>query len=53
VGDDGTFEFVALGRRPQLSEVQGEALVDLEGDDILLEAVAALRDGSAAAAGER
>jgi carboxyl-terminal processing protease len=53
VGDDGTFEFVALGRRPQLSEVQGEALVDLEGDDILLEAVAALRDGRAAAAGER
>jgi carboxyl-terminal processing protease len=53
VGDDGTFEFVALGRRPQLSEVQGEALVDLEGDDILLEAVAALRDGRAVAAGER
>ena len=49
VGDDGTFEFVALGRRPQLSEIQGEALVDLEGDDILLEAVAALRDGRATA----
>ena len=53
VGEDGTFEFVALGRRPQLSEIQGEALVDVEGDDILMEAVAALRDGRAAAAGER
>lgn len=52
VGEDGTFEFVALGRRPQLSEIQGEALVDVEGDDILIEAVAALRDGRAAA-GER
>ncbi len=53
VGEDGTFEFVALGRRPQLSEIQGEALVDLEGDDILLEAIAALRDGRAAALGAR
>ena len=53
VGEDGTFQFVALGRRPQLSEIQGEALVDLEGDDILLEAVAALRDGRVADAGAR
>jgi len=53
VGDDGTFDFVALGRRPQLSEVQGEALVDLEGDAILLEAIAALRDGRAVEVGAR
>jgi carboxyl-terminal processing protease len=49
VDDDGTFSFVTLGRRPQMSEVQGEALVDLESDAILGEAIAALRDGRAAA----
>ncbi len=53
VDDDGTFAFVTLGRRPQVSEVQGEALVDLESDAILLEAIAALRDGRAAAARNR
>jgi len=49
VDDDGTFSFVTLGRRPQMSEVQGEALVDVESDAILGEAIAALRDGRAAA----
>ena len=49
VDDDGTFSFVTLGRRPQMSEVQGEALVDLESDAILGEAITALRDGRAAA----
>ena len=53
VDDDGTFSFVTLGRRPQLSEVQGEALVDLDSDAILDEAIAALRDGRATAARSR
>ena len=44
VAEDGTFQFVTLGRRPVLSEVQGQALVDLSGDAILLEAVRVLRD---------
>jgi carboxyl-terminal processing protease len=49
VEDDGTFDFVTIGPRPRLSEVQGEALVDVENDAILAAALAALRDGSAAA----
>lgn len=44
VDEDGTFRFVTLGRRPVLSEVQGEALVDLAGDAILLEAIRVLRE---------
>lgn len=51
IADDGTFSFVTLGRRPMVSEVQGEALVDLEGDAVLAEAIAALRDGRAPLAG--
>ena len=53
VDDDGTFSFVTLGRRPELSEVQGEALIDLESDAILVEAIAALRDGRATAVRDR
>ncbi len=49
VQEDGTFDFVTVGPRPRLSEVQGEALVDLENDAILAAALVALRDGSAAA----
>lgn len=43
VDDDGTFTFVTLGRRPVLSEVQGEAIVDVETDAILVAAIEALR----------
>jgi carboxyl-terminal processing protease len=49
VADDGTFSFVTVGPRPVLSEVQGEAEVDVENDAVLVAALAALRDGSAAA----
>jgi carboxyl-terminal processing protease len=49
IEEDGTFSFVALGPRPVLSEVQGQAAVDVEGDDVLAAGIAALRDGSAAA----
>ena len=48
VAEDGTFSFLTLGRRPLLSEVQGEALIDLANDAVLAEAIAALRDGRAA-----
>ncbi len=37
--EDGEFEFVTTGPRPQLSEVQGEAIVDLEGDTALRTAI--------------
>jgi carboxyl-terminal processing protease len=43
VNEDGTFSFVTLGRRPVLSEVQGQAIVDVDGDAILQAAIAALR----------
>ncbi len=33
--DDGTFEFVTLGPRPVISEVQGQAVVDLASDSAL------------------
>jgi carboxyl-terminal processing protease len=45
VEDDGTFSFVTIGPRPPMSEVQGEALVDIEGDAILLKAIETLRSG--------
>ncbi len=53
VEEDGTFDFVTIGPRPRLSEVQGEALVDVENDAILAAALVALRDGSAAAVNVR
>ncbi|MDF1523031.1 MAG: S41 family peptidase [Trueperaceae bacterium] len=53
VAEDGEFTFVTTGPRPVLSEVQGEALVDLENDAVLAAALVALRDGSAAALGSR
>lgn len=37
---DGTFQFVTLGPRPNISEVQGEAQVDLAHDSALQTAVA-------------
>ena len=49
VDEEGEFTFVTVGPRPVLSEVQGEAMVDLTNDAVLAAAVAALRDGSAAA----
>jgi carboxyl-terminal processing protease len=49
VAEDGTFSFVTVGPRPVLSEVQGEAAVDVENDAVLVAALAALRDGRAAA----
>jgi len=33
--EDGTFDFVTLGPRPVISEVQGEAIVDLNNDSAL------------------
>lgn len=46
--DDGSFELITLGPRPPISEIQGQAIVDLENDnslrvayDVLLEQVAA------------
>lgn len=45
VTEDGTFSYVTVGPRPTLSEVQGQALVDVQNDAILSAAVAALRDG--------
>lgn len=53
VDEEGEFTFVTVGPRPVLSEVQGEALVDLANDAVLAAAVAALRDGTAAAVGAR
>ncbi len=49
VDDDGTFSLVTSGARPPMSEVQGEALVDLESDAILQRALEALRSGEATA----
>ena len=53
VDEDGEFTFVTVGPRPVLSEVEGEAMVDLTNDAVLAAAVAALRDGTAAAVGAR
>ncbi len=53
VNEDGTFNIVTLGPRPVLSEVQGQAMVDLENDAVLLAGIAALRDGRAAAVAGR
>lgn len=53
VEEDGTFSLLSLGERPPSSGVLGEALLDLEHDAVLIEAVAALRDGRAAAVRER
>ena len=46
--DDGSFELITLGPRPAVSEIQGQAIVDLDNDnslrvayDVLLEQVAA------------
>ncbi len=50
VDDDGTFTIVTSGPRPPMSEVQGEALIDVESDAILARALEALRTGEAAAA---
>ena len=49
VDDDGTFNLVTTGPRPPMSEIQGEALVDVESDAILARAVEALRSGEATA----
>jgi carboxyl-terminal processing protease len=43
VDDDGTFRFVTLGPRPEISDVQGEALINVEGDAILLRGIETLR----------
>jgi len=34
-GSDGTFQFVTLGPKPQISDVQGQAVVDLNSDHAL------------------
>ncbi|MDA0700321.1 MAG: S41 family peptidase, partial [bacterium] len=44
VGEDGTFKFVTTGPRPVLSEVQGQAAVDVANDAVLSAAIVALRD---------
>ena len=49
VEDDGTVAIVTSGARPVLSEVQGQALVDVDSDAILARAIEALRSGEAAA----
>jgi carboxyl-terminal processing protease len=49
VADDGSFKLVTAGPRPELSEIQGEALVNVERDAILAKGVEALRSGVAAA----
>lgn len=41
--DDGTFQFVTLGPRPNISEIQGEAVVDLATDTALQTAVATVQ----------
>ncbi|MBA2667933.1 MAG: S41 family peptidase [Trueperaceae bacterium] len=43
VEDDGTFSFLTVGPRPAMSEVQGEALIDLESDAILRQGLDTLR----------
>ncbi|TVR91706.1 MAG: S41 family peptidase [Trueperaceae bacterium] len=45
VDDDGTFSIITTGARPELSEVQGEALIDVDSDAILARGVEALRAG--------
>ena len=50
VEDDGTFTIVTSGPRLPMSEVQGEALIDVESDAILARALEALRTGESAAA---
>ena len=49
VEDDGTFTIVTSGPRLPMSEVQGEAMIDVENDAILVRALEALRTGEAAA----
>jgi len=49
VDEDGTFTIVTAAARPELSAVQGRALVDVDSDAILARAVEALRSGEAAA----
>jgi len=48
VAADGTFKLVTAGPRPSVSEVQGEALVDLDGDAILVKGIETLRSGVSA-----
>lgn len=43
--DDGTFTFITAGQRPPMSDVQGEALVDIDSDAILARGIEALREG--------
>jgi carboxyl-terminal processing protease len=43
--DDGTFTFITAGQRPPMSDVQGEALVDVDSDAILARGIEVLRDG--------
>ncbi len=50
VEEDGTFTIVTAGPRPPMSEVQGQALIDVGSDAILQRALEALRGGEAAAA---
>jgi len=47
VKDDGTFSIITTGARPELSEVQGEALIDVDSDAILARGIEALRSGEA------
>jgi carboxyl-terminal processing protease len=42
VEEGGGFKFVTLGRRPVLSEVQGQAIVDVDNDAILIAALEAI-----------
>jgi carboxyl-terminal processing protease len=43
--DDGTFTFITAGQRPPMSDVQGEALVDVDSDAILARGIEVLREG--------
>jgi carboxyl-terminal processing protease len=47
VEEDGTFSIITTGARPALSEVQGEALIDVDSDAILARGIEALRSGEA------
>ena len=47
VDDDGTFSIITTGARPELSDVQGEALIDVASDAILARGIEALRSGEA------
>jgi hypothetical protein len=48
VNDDGTFTIVTSGPRLPMSEVQGQALIDVESDAILQRALEVLQGGLAA-----